>query len=85
MNIPCDYANLPIIMALDFRGGHRIIKAMGIDMVKLEKYCGLCCRGRRFRQHAGFNGTGIPTTNAKATAMMGAGASKGVGLAIGNR
>lgn len=61
-------------------GGYRIIKTMGIDMVKLEKYQGfsaeivasLCMLITTVK-----SGIPLSTTNTKGTAMMGAGAAKG--------
>ncbi len=60
-------------------GGYRIIKTMGIDMVKLEKYQGfsaevvasLCMLITTVK-----SGIPLSTTNTKGTAMMGAGASR---------
>lgn len=62
-------------------GGYRIIKTMGIDMVKLEKYQGFAAEIVASGSMIAATMFGIPlsTTNTKATAMMGAGASKGVG------
>ncbi len=60
-------------------GGYRIIKTMGIDMVKLEKYQGfsaeivasLCMLITTVK-----SGIPLSTTNTKGTAMMGAGAAR---------
>lgn len=71
-----------VVMAIGTSvGGYRIIKAMGIDMVKLEKYQGFAAEIVASVSMIAATMTGIPlsTTNIKATAMMGAGASKGLG------
>lgn len=62
-------------------GGYRIIKTMGIDMVKLEKYQGFSAEMVASLSMLVATKFGIPlsTTNTKATAMMGAGATKGIG------
>lgn len=62
-------------------GGYRIIKTMGIDMVKLEKYQGFSAEVVASVSMLAATKFGIPlsTTNTKATAMMGAGATKGIG------
>ncbi len=62
-------------------GGYRIIKTMGIDMVKLEKYQGFSAEIVASLSMLIATKFGIPlsTTNTKATAMMGAGATKGIG------
>lgn len=62
-------------------GGYRIIKTMGIDMVKLEKYQGFSAEIVASASMLVATKFGIPlsTTNTKATAMMGAGATKGIG------
>jgi PiT family inorganic phosphate transporter len=61
-------------------GGYRIIKTMGMDMVKLEKYQGFAAEVVASSSMIAATLFGIPlsTTNTKATAMMGAGASKGI-------
>lgn len=61
-------------------GGYRIIKSMGIDMVKLEKYQGFAAEVVASGSMIAATLLGIPlsTTNTKATAMMGSGASKGI-------
>ena len=69
-----------IIMAVGTSiGGFRIIKTMGMDMVRLEKYQGfgaeLAASGSMIA--ATIFGIPLSTTNTKATAMMGAGAVKG--------
>ena len=60
-------------------GGYRIIKTMGIDMVKLEKYQGFsaeivasCC----MLITTVMSGIPLSTTNTKGAAMMGAGAAR---------
>ena len=62
-------------------GGYRIIKTIGIDMVKLEKYQGFSAEIVASASMLVATKFGIPlsTTNTKATAMMGAGATKGIG------
>jgi PiT family inorganic phosphate transporter len=70
-----------IIMAIGTSvGGYRIIKAMGIDMVKLEKYQGFASEIAASGSMIAATLWGIPlsTTNVKASAMMGAGSSKGL-------
>ena len=60
-------------------GGHRIIKSVGMNMVKLEKYqgfsadlaAGLCLFA------ASVFGWPVSTTHTKTTAIMGVGAAKG--------
>ncbi|MPM38820.1 hypothetical protein SDC9_85450 [bioreactor metagenome] len=61
-------------------GGLRIIKAMGMDMVKLEKYQGFAAEMVASGSMLAATYFGIPlsTTNTKATAMMGAAAAKGM-------
>lgn len=61
-------------------GGYRIIKTMGMDMVKLEKYQGFAAEVVASGSMIAATLFGIPlsTTNTKATAMMGAGAAKGI-------
>jgi PiT family inorganic phosphate transporter len=71
-----------VIMAVGTSvGGYRIIKSMGIDMVKLEKYQGFSAEIVASGSMIAATMFGIPlsTTNTKATAMMGSGASKGIG------
>ncbi len=60
-------------------GGYRIIKSLGIDMVRLEKYQGFAAELAASGSLLVSTFFGIPmsTTNTKATAMMGAGATKG--------
>ncbi len=69
-----------IVMAIGTSiGGYRIIKTMGIDMVKLEKYQGfsaeivasLCMLITTVK-----SGIPLSTTNTKGAAMMGAGAAR---------
>lgn len=61
-------------------GGYRIIKTMGMEMVKLKKYQGfgaeLAASGSMIA--ATFLGIPLSTTNTKGTAMMGAAATEGV-------
>lgn len=59
-------------------GGYRIIKTMGMDMVKLEKYQGFAAEIGASACMMGATILGIPlsTTNAKGTAIMGAGAAR---------
>lgn len=61
-------------------GGYRIIKTMGMDMVRLEKYQGFASEIVASGSMIAATLFGIPlsTTNTKATAMMGAGAAKGI-------
>lgn len=61
-------------------GGYRIIKTMGIDMVNLEKYQGFAAEIVASGSMIVATLFGIPlsTTNTKGTAMMGAGAAKGI-------
>ena len=70
-----------LIMALGTSiGGYKIIKTMGIDMVKLEKYQGFSAEIGASACMMGATLLGIPlsTTNTKGTAIMGAGASRGL-------
>ena len=61
-------------------GGYRIIRAMGMEMVQLEKYQGFAAEVVAAGSMIAATLFGIPlsTTNTKATSMMGAGASKGI-------
>lgn len=61
-------------------GGYRIIKTMGMDMVRLEKYQGFAAEIVASGSMIAATLFGVPlsTTNTKATAMMGAGAAKGI-------
>lgn len=68
-----------VIMAVGTSvGGHKIIKTMGMDMVKIEKYQGFSAEIGASAVMMGATLFGIPlsTTNAKATAIMGAGAAR---------
>ncbi len=68
-----------VIMALGtLTGGKKIIKAVGMDMVKLEKYQGFSADTASSISLLLSTAFGFPvsTTHAKTTAMMGAGASK---------
>jgi PiT family inorganic phosphate transporter len=60
-------------------GGFRIIKSLGIDMVRLEKYQGFAAEIAASGSLIVSTYFGIPlsTTNTKATAMLGAGATRG--------
>ena len=59
-------------------GGYRIIKSVGMGMVKLEKYQGFCADIAASSALLVSSVTGIPvsTTHTKTTAIMGVGASK---------
>jgi len=59
-------------------GGYRIIKTMGMDMVKIEKYQGFSAEIGASACMLGATVLGIPlsTTNAKGTAIMGAAAAR---------
>lgn len=59
-------------------GGYRIIKAVGMDMVKLEKYQGFSAdlAGVICLFTASVLGLPVSTTHTKTTAIMGVGASK---------
>lgn len=59
-------------------GGYRIIKAVGMDMVKLEKYQGFAADAAAAGCLLVSSLTGIPvsTTHTKTTAIMGVGAAK---------
>lgn len=61
-------------------GGYRIIKAVGMDMVKLEKYQGFSADAAAAGCLLLSSLSGIPvsTTHTKTTAIMGVGASKGI-------
>jgi len=61
-------------------GGLRIIKTIGIEMVRLEKYQGFGAELAASGSMIVATVFGIPlsTTNTKATAMMGAGAARGI-------
>lgn len=70
-----------VIMGIGtYVGGYRIIKTMGMEMVQLEKYQGFAAEvaASGTMVAATFFGIPLSTTNTKATAMMGAGASKGL-------
>ena len=69
------------IMALGTSiGGYRIIKAVGMDMVKLEPYQGFaaCLAGVICLFTASTLGLPVSTTHTKTTAIMGVGAAKRV-------
>jgi inorganic phosphate transporter, PiT family len=59
-------------------GGYRIIKTMGMDMVKIEKYQGFSAEIGASACMIGATIFGIPlsTTNSKGTAIMGAAAAR---------
>lgn len=59
-------------------GGYRIIKTMGMDMVKIEKYQGFSSEVAASVCMIGATVLGIPlsTTNTKGTALMGAAAAR---------
>ena len=59
-------------------GGYRIIKAVGMDMVKLEKYPGFSAdlAGAGCLLVSSLTGIPVSTTHTKTTAIMGVGAAK---------
>ena len=68
-----------LLMALGTSiGGYKIIKTMGMDMVKLEKYQGFSSEIGASACMMLATAAGIPlsTTNTKGTAIMGAGAAR---------
>lgn len=68
-----------VVMALGTSiGGYRIIKSVGMGMVKLEKYQGFCAdMAASFALLlSSFTGIPVSTTHTKTTAIMGVGASK---------
>ncbi len=68
-----------VVMAIGTSiGGYRIIKAVGMDMVKLEKYQGFSAdmAGAGCLLIASIFGTPVSTTHTKTTAIMGVGAAK---------
>ncbi|MEM1484098.1 inorganic phosphate transporter [Oscillospiraceae bacterium PP1C4] len=68
-----------IIMAIGTSiGGYRIIKAVGMDMVKLEKYQGFSAdlAGAGCLLISSLIGIPVSTTHTKTTAIMGVGAAK---------
>lgn len=68
-----------LIMALGTSiGGYRIIKAVGMDMVKLEKYQGFSAdlAGAGCLLISSLTGLPVSTTHTKTTAIMGVGAAK---------
>jgi len=69
-----------VIMALGTSiGGYRIIKAVGMDMVKLETYQGFSAdvaAALALLVASLWNGLPVSTTHTKTTAIMGVGASK---------
>lgn len=70
-----------LIMALGtLAGGKKIIKSVGIDMVKLEKYQGFSAdvASSLSLLLSTFSGFPVSTTHAKTTAIMGAGVAKNI-------
>lgn len=70
-----------IVMALGTSiGGYRIIKAVGMGMVKLETYQGFSAdlSGAASLLISSIYGVPVSTTHTKTTAIMGVGASKGI-------
>lgn len=68
-----------LVMALGTSiGGYRIIKAVGMDMVKLEKYQGFSAdlAGAACLLLSSLTGVPVSTTHTKTTAIMGVGAAK---------
>ncbi len=61
-------------------GGYRIIKAVGMDMVKLEKYQGFSAdlAGAGCLLFSSLTGIPVSTTHTKTTAIMGVGAAKSI-------
>ena len=59
-------------------GGYRIIKAVGMDMVKLEKYQGFAAdmAGAACLLLSSLTGIPVSTTHTKTTAIMGVGAAR---------
>ena len=59
-------------------GGYRIIKAVGMDMVKLEKYQGFAAdlAASACLLFSSLTGVPVSTTHTKTTAIMGVGAAK---------
>lgn len=59
-------------------GGYRIIKAVGMDMVKLEKYqgCAADIAASACLLFSSLTGVPVSTTHTKTTAIMGVGAAK---------
>lgn len=84
---PTDNINIPIwmmvlcsvVMAVGTSiGGYKIIKAVGMDMVKLEKYQGFSAdmAGALCLLVSSLAGIPVSTTHTKTTAIMGVGANK---------
>ncbi len=68
-----------VVMALGTSiGGYRIIKAVGMDMVKLEKYQGFAAdlAGAGCLLLSSVTGIPVSTTHTKTTAIMGVGAAR---------
>jgi len=71
------------IMALGTSiGGYKIIKSVGMDMVKLERYQGFAAdiAGAICLMIASISGLPVSTTHTKTTAIMGVGAAKRLSL-----
>lgn len=70
-----------VVMALGTMcGGKKIIKSVGMDMVKLEKYQGFSAdlSASLSLLISTVSGFPVSTTHAKTTAMMGAGAARNI-------
>ena len=68
-----------LVMALGTSiGGYKIIKAVGMDMVKLEQYQGFSAdlAGAGCLLISSVTGIPVSTTHTKTTAIMGVGAAK---------
>ena len=63
-------------------GGYKIIKSVGMDMVKLERYQGFAAdiAGAICLMVASISGLPVSTTHTKTTAIMGVGAAKRLSL-----
>lgn len=76
-----------LLMALGTSiGGYRIIKAVGMDMVKLEAYQGFSAdlaAALSLLAASLFKGLPVSTTHTKTTAIMGVGAARRIGRSIG--
>ena len=59
-------------------GGEKIIKSVGMDMVKLERYQGFCAdlAGALCLLYSSLLGIPVSTTHTKTSAIMGVGAVK---------
>src|SRR5699024_7820725 len=68
-----------VVMALGTSvGGEKIIKSVGMDMVKLERYQGFCAdlAGALCLLYSSLLGIPVSTTHTKTSAIMGVGAVK---------